>query len=258
MRWRTYTGYSRPSRPKARLLSKNEQDQVLAELVAAINRSPILMAFLVRVEVLRNRFYLEWRWDPDNHPDQWSTHGRITPLDDGSGHFLLETGHGRNSWSEFATGSPEKLIKAVASDNKGTFHGLGSLDRSLRRAAQDGLTTLPVRQVSAAEFAFADTGKGCTVQDTLHYYFGLPIHVIAQPAGWYSCHRTPRIAEFSQDKTRVLVRFTALSWSGESFGGTCLYVNRNERWGAYVIKPNQSENIATAEAWLAKRKWESW
>lgn len=84
------------------------------------------------------------------------------------------------------------------------------------------------------------------------------IHVIAQPAGWYSCHRTPRIAEFSQDKTRVLVRFTAVSWSGETFGGTCLYLNRNGRWGAYVIKPNQSENIATAEAWLGKRKWESW
>ena len=64
--------------------------------------------------------------------------------------------------------------------------------------------------------------------------------------------------EFSDDKTRVLVRFTAESWSGETFGGTCLYLNRNGRWGAYVIKPNQSESIATAEAWLAKRKWESW
>ena len=32
------------------------------------------------------------------------------------------------------------------------------------------------------------------------------------------------------------------------------------RWdpGAYTIKPNQSQNIATAETWLAKRNWESW
>jgi hypothetical protein len=245
-------------RPKARSLNKDEQDQVLAKLGAAINCSPVLTAFLVRVQCLRSRFYLDWCWDPDNHPDQWSTHGRITPLGNQSGHFLLEVQHGRNSWSEFATGTPEKLIQVVASDRKGTFLGLGSLDQSLRRTAKVGLTTLPVKQVSDAEFAFADTGKRCTVQQTLHYYFGLPIHIIAQPAGWYSCHRTPRIVEFSDDKMRVLVRFTAVSWSGESFGGTCLYANRNGRWGAYVIKPNQSENIATAEAWLIRRKWESW
>ena len=32
------------------------------------------------------------------------------------------------------------------------------------------------------------------------------------------------------------------------------------RWdpGAYTIKPNQSQDIATAETWLAKRNWESW
>jgi hypothetical protein len=56
----------------------------------------------------------------------------------------------------------------------------------------------------------------------------------------------------------VLVRFTATSWSGETFGGTCLYLKRGERWGAYTIKPNQSQDIATAETWLAKRNWESW
>jgi len=51
------------------------------------------------------------------------------------------------------------------------------------------------------------------------------------------------------------VRFTAMSWSGESFGGTCLYLKREERWGAYTIRPNQSQSIAMAEAWLVKRNW---
>jgi hypothetical protein len=55
------------------------------------------------------------------------------------------------------------------------------------------------------------------------------------------------VREFSEDKTRVLIRFTAMSWSGETFGGTCLSLSRNGRWGAYVIKPNQSESIVTAE-----------
>ena len=64
--------------------------------------------------------------------------------------------------------------------------------------------------------------------------------------------------EASEDRTLVLVSFTAMSWSGECFGGTCLYVKREDRWGAYTIRPNQSGSIATAKAWLAKRNWKSW
>lgn len=56
MQWRSHTGYSRPRRPKARSLNKDEQDRVLAELMAAISYSPILAAFSVRVQALRNRF----------------------------------------------------------------------------------------------------------------------------------------------------------------------------------------------------------
>ena len=48
----------------------------------------------------------------------------------------------------------------------------------------------------------------------------------------------------------MLVRFGAMSSSGESFGGTCLY--------AYRIRPSESRDIASAETWLAKRKWRQW
>lgn len=166
--------------------------------------------------------------------------------------------YGRNHWSQAGTGSPAQLIKLVAGDAKGSFHGLGALDKSLRYAAKTGLERLPVVQRKPCEFVYAQTGKPCSVQETLYHCFGVPIHVIAQPSGWYSCHRTPRIVDFSEDRKRVLVRFTAMSWSGESFGGTCLYLRREERWGAYTLKPNQSQEIATAEAWLAKRNWTSW
>jgi hypothetical protein len=46
--------------------------------------------------------------------------------------------------------------------------------------------------------------------------------------------------------------------SGESFGGTCLYIQRDGRWAAYTIKPSESQTIAQAEAWLVKRKWRAW
>ena len=56
----------------------------------------------------------------------------------------------------------------------------------------------------------------------------------------------------------MLVRFGAMSMLGERFGGTCLYVRRDGRWGAYRIKPSESRDIASAEAWLVKRKWRQW
>lgn len=65
------------------------------------------------------------------------------------------------------------------------------------------------------------------------------------------------IAEVSGEKDRVLVRFVAYGMSG-SFHGTCLYARRGDEWGCYTIRPNSSDTIAAAEAWLAKRGWEDW
>jgi hypothetical protein len=256
MRWRQRYDYVRPLRPKARSLKAEEAEQISTRLKAAIGCSPVLSAFDVQVRSLRSRFYLEW--GPVDRPERASTYGRITPLEKPPGELLLEAPYGRDQWSRVGTGSPGKLIKLVAGDTKGTFHGLGALDKSLRNMAKAGLERLAVAQGGSSKFVYAETGKPCSVQETLYHFFGLPIDVIAQPRGWYSCHRTPQIDQFSEDRTRVLVRFTAMSWSGESFGGTCLYLKREERWGAYTIRPNQSQDIATAEAWLVKRKWASW
>jgi hypothetical protein len=258
MRWGRRYDYVRPSRPKARSLKNDEAEQIATRLKAAIDCSPVLRALGLHVRSLRSRFYLEWRWEPVDRPEAASSYGRITPLKQPTGELLLEVPYGRNQWSRAGTGSPEQLIKLVAGDTKGTFHGLGALDKSLQHAAKTGQERLPVVQRQPDEFVYADTGKPCSVQETLYHFFGLPIHVIAQPSGWYSCHRTPRIVEFSEDRTRVLVRFTAASWSGECFGGICLYLKREEHWGAYTIKPNQSQDIAMAETWLAKRNWASW
>lgn len=249
--------YVRPARPKARSLKADEAEQVTATLQAAIDCSPVLRALGLHVRSLRSRFFLEWRWDPVDRPEEVS-YGRITPLEEPPGELLLEVPYGRNQWSRAGTGSPEQLMRLVAGDTKGTFHGLGALDKWLRHAAKTGHKRLPVLQSNPSEFTYAESGKPCSAQETLYHFFGLPIYIIAQPNGWYSCHRTPRIVEFSEDRTRVLVRFTATSWSGETFGGTCLYLRRGERWGAYTIKPNQSHDIAMAEAWLARRNWASW
>ena len=171
--------------------------------------------------------------------------GRITPLAD-SAHLLLEQEGRKGSWSEIARGSARKLIKTVASDTKGTFHGLGALDKALRRAGK-GLERLQVKREGTA-FVYAESGEVCSPQEALFHYFGLPLHVLVEPSEWYSYHRKPIIIKGSKDRSRVLVRFGAMSSSGESFGGTCLYAYRDGRWGAYRIRPSESRDIASAEA----------
>lgn len=247
----------RVPRPKARRLTDTEKQDILRTLEKGIAASPVLSAFGVQARVQRGRFYIE-RYDSNQDSEQLTiVLGRITPLTSAKNDLLLETERRQGSWFEVAEGSAAKLIKVIASDSKGTFHGLGFLDASLRRLGE-GQARLPVTLNDKRKFVYADTGEGCTAQEALFHYFGLPVAVVAEPSGWYSYHRTPSIIEASEDRTRVLVRFTAESMSGESFGGTCLYVCHDGQWGAYTIRPSESQTIAQAEAWLVKRQWRAW
>jgi hypothetical protein len=233
----------------------DEREQVLAVLNKAVQRSPVLKAFRVEAHALRGRFYLHWHRKPAEEAPS-KVRGRITPLTEPKDDFLLEVEHRQGRWSVVAQGSIRKLMNAVTGDRRGTFHGLGSLDKSLRKVTEEG-ERLKV-QKTGLKFVYAGTGESLSAQEALYHYFGLPIPVIAEPAYWYSRHRTPHIVECSEDRTRVLVRHISSSWSGETFGGTCLYLEREGEWGAYTIRPNQSQDIATAERWLVKRKWKAW
>lgn len=221
-------------------------------MTKAIERSPLLTAFGIQVRLLRGRFYLDRR--TPSGIDVW---GRITPIAESKGELLLEVERRSGSWSEIANGSALKLVNRVANDTQGTFHGLGSLEKSLRKAGK-GLTARAVKASSKAKLTFVETGEACSVQEALFHFFGLPVEVIAQPARWYSYRRSPKIVEFSKDRTKVLVRFSATSMSGEDFGGTCLYLLKDGEWQALTIRPNASQSIGTAEKWLVMRKWKPW
>lgn len=256
MRWGRRWPERQP-RPKTRRLTEVEQAGIVRTLEKEVLASPVLSAFGIKVRAARGRFYIERERRDDGSEPCTEVWGRITPLAGAKKELLLEVPHRRGSWSEVARGQAVKFGKIIAGDTKGRFHGLGSLDASLRRLGK-GQERLPMELDEDGRFAYADTGKGCTVQEALFHYFGLPIDVIAQPTDWYEYHRTPRIVEASGDRTRVLVRFTAESMSGETFGGTCLYLYKDEQWMAYTIRPSESQTIAQAEAWLVKRKWRAW
>lgn len=253
MRWGRdrWPGYI--ARPKLRRLTEKDLNEILAAMTRAVAASPVLLYLRVRVRSLRGRFYVERGSNDDEIP---KVLGRITPLLEATDILLLEVQGRSRSWREVAQGSAATLIRAIASDTKGRFHGLGSVDEVLRKSGK-GLSRLPVQLKGKCQFVYTETGAVCTAQNALFHYFQLPLEVIAEPAVWYSYHRTPRIVEFSEDRTRVLVRFMAESLSG-TFGGTCLYAQQNEKWAAYRIRPSESRDIASAEAWLVKRKWKEW
>jgi len=182
--------------------------------------------------------------------------GRATPLENAEESLLLEVEKQKGSWYEVVRGTAEKVISKIASDTKGTFHGLGALDESLRKAGGDA-KRLEVKVLESFRFVYAGTGEECPFHEALFHFFGIPIDIIAEPRQWYIYHRKPQIVEMSEDRTRVLVRFSAHGIYG-SFSGVCLYAIVDGKWDAFTIKPNQSGDVATAIAWLKKREWREW
>lgn len=211
----------RVPRPKVAKLSKEELPRLHARAAKFVEDSVILRKLVEEVKLARGRIYL-WR-EPEDMM------ARITPL--GPRSMLLETPR-RNSWTEHKRGQLATVLKYIEDDTRGTFHGLGSLVTKKR-------------------------GSKPSVQQILQRDFQVPIRVLAEPEYWYSMHRKPSIAEISDAKDRVLVRFVAHGMSG-AFHGTCMYALKNGEWGCYTIKPNASETIATAEEWLDKREWDDW
>jgi hypothetical protein len=247
----------RQPRPKVQRLSPERKETILATLVEGIEASPVLSALGIRARALRGRFYLERLWEEPREDPVVEVIGRITPLTKPKNALLLETEYREGSWTEIARGSAQELIDRVAGDTKGAFHGLGVLDNSIR-ASGGGTERLAVAMQPDRQFVYTETGRKCSVQEALYHFFEIPIPVVAEPSQWIRYRRSPVIVEVNEDRSKILVRFSAESLSGESFGGTCLYARVIGDWNAYTIKPNQSRSIASAEAWLEKRKWEGW
>jgi len=247
----------RQPRPKVHRLFPERKETILATLAEGIEASPVLSALGIRARALRGRFYLERLWQESGEDPEIEVIGRITPLSKPTNALLLETEYQKGSWTESARGSARELIDRVAGDTEGAFHGLGVLDNSIR-VSEGATERQAVEMQQDRQLVYTETGRKCSVQEALYHFFELPIPVIAEPSQWIRYRRRPEIVEVNEDRSRILVRFSAESLSGDSFGGTCLYARVLGDWNAYTIKPNQSRSIASAEAWLEKRKWKDW
>ena len=196
MRWKRNWPERKP-RPKVKALSKRKKDEVQSTLVNGIDSSPVLTSLNIRVRALRGRFYIEQRWQDDsNEEPETIVIGRVTPLVTPRGRLLLEAEKSRGNWYEVKTSFAKSLIEHIANDTKGTFHGLGTLNRSL---VAGGNQRLPVKMDKEFNFTYETTGETCSAQEALYHFFGVPIDVIAEPSGWYMYHRKPWIIEVSDD-----------------------------------------------------------
>ncbi len=244
-------------RPKVERLSQESKERILKTLEKGIASSPVLSALNIRVRALRGRFYFERLRPEEDGSDEIEIMGRVTPIKEPKSTLLLEAEKKKGSYFEIARGGAEKLVDRIAGDTRGTFHGLGQLDKSLR-GLEKGVERREIEMLDEYRFRYADSGEDCSVQEVLFHFFGVPIEVVAEPSLWYWYRREPKIVEVAEDRTKILVNFTATGVYGSDFSGTCLYAKKNDRWGAFTIKPNRSGDIATAVRWLEKKGWEDW
>ncbi|MFZ3045000.1 MAG: hypothetical protein WA151_03730 [Desulfatirhabdiaceae bacterium] len=236
-------------------MSKEKKHEIVTRLNAAIEESPVLNALHYRVRSLRGRFYYE-QYYPDT--DEYANVARLTPLVTPQYRYLLEVEYRDGSWSEVLQDTLNSVIARIADDDQGTFHGLGQLNAGIREAQHSHRDRLILEQRESLHFYDTDSGRRCNVSEVLYHYFNVPIPVIAEPRMWYSYHRTPVLREVNVTEGCILVDFLASSFSDEVFGGTCLYCQHEKQWGAFPIKPNQSQTIASSLLWLEKRQWKAW
>ncbi|MFC1652489.1 hypothetical protein ACFL3F_02105 [Planctomycetota bacterium] len=255
MGWRRRDWPEREPRPKVKKLSKDETAKILKRLNNGIEASPVLTALCFQVKLSRGRFYYEQVFPGSEYTEMV---GRVTPLARPADEFLLEVEYGKNNWKHIKQGKVRTIVNAVSGDQRGSFHGLGILDKSIRTARKRQSDRMKVVKRDKSHFCYADSDRICSVQEALFHYFDVPIPVIAEPREWYAYGRTPYFRETSGDRKAALVQFAATSRHGDCFGGTCLYIKQEKDWSAYKIKPNQSDSIESSVQWLKKRKWVGW
>jgi hypothetical protein len=232
MGWRKEWPKKAP-RPKLKRLSNEQKNEILDVLKQGISASPVLGALGIRVKARRGRFYLEKPWYDSEEEAEVDIIGRVTPIAGKKCIFLLDAKKMNENWYEVMQGTLQEVLNSITNDTRGTFHGLGTLDKSLRKAS-NGSLRLKIEMHDRYRWIYADTGEECTVQEVLYHVFGVPIPVVAEPREWYVYHRKPKIIEVSEDHKSIVVEFTKIDmYYGQETGNTCIYKQQKGKWEIY-------------------------
>lgn len=179
-----------------------------------------------RLEVV----YLEKPWYAPEEDTEMDMLARVTPLSRTKDNFLLDAHKMNGNWYEVMRGTMQEVLHDLATDTRGTFHGLGALEQRLRKI-EPMLITGDIDLHDDYQGIYKETGEKCTVQEILYYVYGVPIPIIAEPREWYAYHRVPKIVEVSEDHSRITVEFTKMdTYYGWEHGDACVYVKQNGTW----------------------------
>ncbi|MEZ6087050.1 MAG: hypothetical protein R3C05_03250 [Pirellulaceae bacterium] len=220
-----------------RELTNYERSQAERRIYGAIASSPVLRELEIGYERDGNTFYLIRKGEPDRSPL-----ARIRPSAKGSS-FVLEAPTDEG-WDFFGQGTPNRVIKLFCNDTLGTFHGLGSIDQTLRDIPFEKLR---VDRFSDRQFCFHETKKPCSVQETLYFYFGIPLEIVMQPEELYRRHGRPMLLAASDDESRILVRFCHASSSNPSIIGYGYYALINDHWYGVPIPSDEGGTVEQAD-----------
>ena len=229
MGWRGNQWPAKRLRPKLRKLSKEAKTGILELFEQKISSSAVLSALDVKVRPLRDRFYLEKPGFCATDTSEVENLGRITPVLDKKTPLLLDTMNMNGNWYEVLMGTDKEIFETIIYDTKGTFHGLGQLEKSLCK--NKTISPLDIEMRDNYQFIFKETGEECTVQEVLYYVFGIPIPLIAEPREWYLYHRTPKIIKINKKMTSIKVEFSKLDIHyGKYISGICKYEKHGDKW----------------------------
>jgi hypothetical protein len=223
----------REPRPKLKRLSKEQKDRILKSINLELSSSPVMVALNSKIRVLRGRFYVEKPIYIADEEDEKEIIARITPIEGKKNPLLLDAKKADENWYEITRGSIKKVVDRIINDKRGTFHGLGALDDSLRKTEGSQKQNY-IEMRENLKFVYLTNGEECTAQEALYFFFGIPIPLIAEPREYYLYNRNPKIIDVNKERTKVIVEFTKLDmYFGRKFGDTCMYKKEDGKWDIY-------------------------
>ncbi|WP_145347117.1 hypothetical protein [Rosistilla ulvae] len=229
-----------PEKVKSRSITSVQRNAALRRIQDSVALSPLLTQLEVGVVQRGSHFYLEYDYAGVPLPV-----ARITPMK-GSPAFALES-EAADAWVLYGQGTPSRIVKLLCNDTLGTFHALGSIDQTLRNAHGK----IPeIVQTTPRTFVYKDTRLPCSLQEALHFYYGIPLVVVMEPRAFYSQHAEPSLLETSDDNCQILVRFCSRNPARPQIVGHGYYRYLDGDWYGIGVPPEIANTLDEAEAYL--------
>lgn len=229
-----------PEKVKPRTITSQEKSSALRRIEESIAISPLLTELGVQVVPHGSHFHLEFDYLGAPFPL-----ARITAMK-GSPAFALES-ETDIGWVLYGQGTPSRVVKLLCNDTLGTFHALGGIDQILRNT---GGKVQKVVKKSLRTFAYKPSNIPCSLQEAMHFFYGIPLVVIMEPRELYRLHAEPSLLETNDDNSQILIRFCSRNPAAPQILGHGYYQRIDDHWYGIGVPLDIANSLDGAEAFL--------